>query len=94
MIDGADDDDRPVIQFPCENYPIRVMGEAGPAYQGFVLEVFERHAPGFDRTKVQVRPSRNGRFESVCVTITATGPAQLEAIFVALKQNTAVKMVL
>ncbi len=91
---GRSDNDRPTIEFPCEDYPIRVMGDAGQSFQTFVLDVFERHAPGFDRAKVQVRPSRNGRFESVCVTIRATGPAQLETLFLDLKQNPAVKMVL
>lgn len=84
----------PKIEFPCENYPIRVMGVAGDDFQRFVLEVFERHARGFDRSKVQVRPSRKGNYESVTVTIVATGTAQLEALFEALKANSSVKMVL
>lgn len=86
--------DKPVIEFPCENYPIRVMGESGESLCQFVMDVFERHAPGYDRSRVQVRPSRNGRFESVCVFITATGTRQLEDLFTDLKQNPAVKMVL
>lgn len=86
--------DKPVIEFPCENYPIRVMGESGESFRQFVLDVFERHAPGYERNRVQVRPSRNGRFESVCVFITATGTRQLEDLFADLKQNPAVKMVL
>lgn len=86
--------DKPVIEFPCENYPVRVMGDSGASFRQFVLDVFERHAPGFDRGRVQVKPSRNGRFESVCVFITATGTPQLENLFTNLKQNPAVKMVL
>ncbi len=84
----------PKIEFPCENYPIRVMGDAGEALQTFVLETFDKHCPGFDRSIVQVRPSSKGRYESVLVTITATGEPQLKALFEDLKQNPAVKMVL
>lgn len=86
--------EKPVIEFPCENYPIRVMGESSEAFRAFVLDMFERHAPGFERSRVDVRPSRNGRFESVCVFITATGTKQLEALFIDLKKNPAVRMVL
>lgn len=86
--------DKPVIEFPSENYPIRVMGESGESFRQYVMGVFERHAPGFDRSRVQVRPSRNGKFESVCIFITATGTQQLEALFIELKENPAVKMVL
>ncbi|MGB1141090.1 MAG: YbeD family protein, partial [Halioglobus sp.] len=38
----------PKIEFPCD-YPIKVLGRSSDAYQSIILDVFERHAPGFDR---------------------------------------------
>lgn len=90
----TDSTDKPRIEFPCDSYPIKIMGYAGTEFQQFVLEVMERHAPEFDRAKIQIRASRNGRFESVNVAITATGVEQLAVIFADLKQNPAVQMVL
>jgi len=84
----------PKIEFPCPDYTIRVMGEASEHFRAYVVEVFERHAPDFDRQAVTVRPSSNGRYESVKVAITATGIEQLEAIFIDLKKHPAVQMVL
>ncbi len=84
----------PKIEFPCPDYPIRVMGVASQEFQEFVLGVFEKHAPGFDRNAVIVRPSRKGNYESVTVKITATGEPQLQALFQELRANTHVKMVL
>ena len=84
----------PKIEFPCEGYPIKIMGEAGADFQQYAIEVIETHAPGFDRTRVSVRASRNGRFESVHVEITATGTDQLTAIFEDLKKHDSVRMVL
>lgn len=84
----------PKIEFPCPGYTIRVMGEASAHFRAYVVEVFERHAPGFDRQTIKIRPSRNGRFESVNIVITATGTEQLQAIFVDLKKHPAVQMVL
>ncbi len=82
------------ITFPCEGYPIKVMGEAGAGLREFVLTVMERHAPGFDLSKVTVRDSRNGRFQSLTVFITATGEPQLKSIFADLKTSSLIRMVL
>jgi len=59
-----------------------------------VVEVMETHAPGFDQTKITVRDSRNGTFQAITVTITATGVNQLQALFDDLKVSPLVKMVL
>ena len=53
-----------------------------------------RHAPGFDETTLVVRDSRNGRFLSIQVLITATGVEQLQAIHVDLRATGRVHMVL
>lgn len=83
----------PKIEFPCE-YPIKIMGVAGEALHVVVKQVMWRHAPGFDESAVTVRDSAQGSYQSITVTITATGVEQLEAIFMDLKSSTAVKMVL
>lgn len=85
--------DGPRIEFPCA-YPIKVMGYAHADFQGHVLTVMERHAPGFDRSAITVRDSRKGNFQSITVTITATGTDQLQAIFTDLKTSELVQMVL
>jgi putative lipoic acid-binding regulatory protein len=84
----------PKIEFPCPDYAIRVMGESSEHFRTHVVEVFERHAPGFDRETIKIRASSNGRYESINITITATGVEQLQAIFVDLKKHPAVQMVL
>lgn len=87
------DQEAPKIEFPCD-YPIKVLGEAGSELHTLVVEVMERHAPGFDQTKVTVRDSRKGNFQAITVTITATGEHQLGNIFTDLKVSPRVKMVL
>lgn len=85
--------DSPKIEFPCD-YPIKVLGEAGEYLYQHVLTVMERHAPGFDESRITIRDSRKNSFQSVTVFITATGIPQLEAIFRDLKTSSKVKMVL
>lgn len=83
----------PKIVFPCD-YPIKVMGVAGQDLHGVVREVMLRHAPGFDEACITIRDSAQGTYQSLTVTITATGTDQLQAIFTDLKASSCVKMVL
>lgn len=83
----------PKIEFPCD-YPIKVMGDAGEDLHNLVIEVMERHAPGFDQQSISVRDSSKGTFQSITVTIVATGKPQLQSIFDDLKCSKLVKMVL
>jgi uncharacterized protein len=83
----------PQIEFPCD-YPIKVMGDAHPELHAHVLQVMDIHAPGFDRSKITIRDSSKGRWQSITLVITATGKPQLSAIFEDLKTSGRVKMVL
>ena len=87
------DTEAPKIEFPCQ-YPIKVLGYACGEFHSHVLTVMTKHAPGYDQTAVNVRDSRNGKFQSITVTITATGEEQLQAIFEDLKTCEHVQMVL
>lgn len=84
----------PKIEFPCPDYPIKVMGFAGSDFREFVLQVVEQHAPGFDSTLIEVRDSKNGKYQSITLKITATGPDQLSSLNTELRKNTLVKLVL
>lgn len=94
MTDSKSDTQAPKIEFPCERYPIKVIGDAGEGFSEAVVEVIRRHAPGFDETTLVTRDSRNGRFLSIQVLITATGVEQLQAINADLRATGRVHMVL
>jgi len=83
----------PKIEFPCE-YPIKVLGRAGEDFESVILEVFQRHAPGFDEERITVRASSKGTFTAMTVFITATGPTQLEALHQDLLATGMVQMVI
>ncbi len=83
----------PKIEFPCR-YPLKVVGAAATDFEPFVIEVLERHAGAIEAEHIDVRSSSNGRYLSVRATITATGEAQLKAIFNELKASGRVQIVL
>ena len=84
----------PKIEFPCARYPIKIIGEAGEGFTELVVEIIQRHAADFDSTSMSIRDSKNGRFLSVQVLITATGEEQLQAIHQDLRATGRVQMVL
>ncbi|MGQ7247515.1 HP0495 family protein [Halomonas sp. V046] len=88
---GADPGDV-TITFPCA-YPIKVVGDAAQDFAATVAQIVQRHDPEFDATDMQVIDSRNGRFQSVRLTLTATGEDQLKALFEELKATGRVHMV-
>lgn len=83
----------PKIEFPCQ-YPIKIIGAAGDDFAEVVCSVVEKHAPGVDTTSIEIKDSKNGRFLSLRIVITATGPEQLDALHQDLKATGRVHMVL
>ena len=87
------DEKKPEIEFPCK-YPIKVLGEAHPNLNQHVIDVMNRHAPTITESDLSAKNSSKGKWQSITVTIIATGKPQLDAIFADLKTSSRVKMVL
>jgi putative lipoic acid-binding regulatory protein len=85
--------EKPKITYPCA-YPIKVMGEHDDTFESVIVAIIERHDPDLVRETISLRASRNGRYVSLNVTITATGPDQIQALFNDLKASGRVAMVL
>ena len=83
----------PRIEFPCD-YPIKVLARSAADLTEVIVAVFERHAPGFDQDTLVARASRKGTFTAITITITATGPDQLEALHQDLLATGRVQMVI
>lgn len=69
-----------ILEFPCE-FPIKMMGRDTPAFRQTMRALVESHVGDVDDSRVQSTLSRNGRFVSVTITITATSQQQLDAIY-------------
>ena len=68
------------IEFPCA-FPIKIMGRNKPEFLATARALVEKHAGAVDDAAVQASLSRNDRFVSVTVTITATSQQQLDDIY-------------
>ncbi len=84
----------PKIEFPCADYPIKIIGDSCDNFVEVVIEVMQRHAPDVDPENIKRRDSSNGRFLSVQVCILAQSIEQLENINRDLRETGIVRMVL
>lgn len=82
-----------LLEFPCD-FPLKVMGAAGEGFAQSVLEAVLRHAPDFDATSMEMRPSRGGNYLSLTCTIRARSREQLDALYRELTAHPLVKIVL
>jgi putative lipoic acid-binding regulatory protein len=85
--------DKLQIEFPCD-YPIKIIGERDPASMPDIIAVVRKYAPEVTPDQINTRQSRNGNFESIRVTIVATGEAQLKALHTDLVALPSVRLVL
>lgn len=69
-----------VITFPCQ-FPIKMMGRDTPEFRATARALVEKHAGAVADDAVQTALSRNERFVSVTVTITAESQEQLDNIY-------------
>lgn len=88
------DQQAPKIEFPCHDYPIKVVGNNAEDFYGYVIETVQVHAPDLDISRVTMQKSRTGKYVSVRLWITATGEEQLDKMHKDLKSSGRVHTVL
>jgi len=81
------------LEFPCR-WPVKAMVAAGENSLREVLGVIARHAELPDERDVKIRPSRNGRYESITVVVDAQSRRHLEIIYTEIRALESVKMTL
>ncbi len=72
--------DETLMEFPC-SFPIKMMGRDTPAFRQAVRELVEKHTGPLDDLAIQNSLSRNGRFVSVTITVSAESQEQLDDIY-------------
>ncbi len=81
------------IEFPCDDYPIKVIGDTTVGFTDSVIEILAKYAT-LDIKTLAERQSSNGKYTTVQLHIIATGEDQLRDINSALRATGFVHMVL
>ena len=80
-------------EFPCD-FPIKVLGRRGSGLERAATEIIERHTGPVEPTRLSVRPSKDGNFVALNVTVVARSRAQLDELYRELTACEAVLMAL
>lgn len=86
--------DTPTIEFPQDDYPIKVIAESHEMLREQIVEIIKRHDHTFREEALEVVESSKGTYCSVRVAILATGEEQLHALHQELIRNPRVRLVL
>lgn len=89
----SEQDRKTLVEFPCD-FPIKIMGARVDEFAQVVVEVVVRHAPDFDASTVEMRPSSKGNYLSLTCTVNATSQRQLDDLYRELSGHPLVKVVL
>ncbi|HCE09944.1 MAG TPA: DUF493 domain-containing protein [Oxalobacteraceae bacterium] len=82
-----------LIEYPSE-FPIKIMGAMQDAFAQTMVELVALHDPTFHAGKMEMRPSSQGTYLALTVTVYATSREQLDNLYRALSAHPMVKVVL
>lgn len=82
-----------LLSFPVD-FPMKILGRREGGFAQGVMEIVLRHAPDFQPSTMEMRPSSKGKYLSLTVTVNAKSQAQLDALYRELCDHPAVVMVL
>lgn len=82
-----------LIEYPSD-FPIKVVGIMHDEFANSIIEMIVEHDPTFHAGKIEMRPSSQGKYLSLTVTVRATSREQLDNLYRALSSHDMVKFVL
>jgi len=72
--------DETLLVFPCD-FPIKMMGRHTPEFSATARALVENHTGPVGDTAIRIALSKNERFMSVTITISAQSQQQLDDIY-------------
>ncbi|MES3024878.1 MAG: DUF493 family protein [Pseudomonadota bacterium] len=82
-----------LIEYPSD-FPIKVMGATHPDFAATIVDVVLEFDPTFHIGRMEVRPSGQGNYTGLTVTVRATSRVQLDDLYRALSGHPMVKIVM
>ena len=82
-----------LLEFPCE-FPVKAMGLTCDSLEISVIEIINRHVDNLSEGALRMKPSKNGKYTAITITITAHSKQQLDNIYIELTACEYVSMAL
>ncbi len=82
-----------LLEFPC-SFTVKVMGLSGQAFEEEVFSLVQPLIPELKAEHIRSRPSKQGKYCSLSISLTATSKQQLDQIYRVLTDCESVLMAL
>jgi putative lipoic acid-binding regulatory protein len=82
-----------LIEYPSD-FPIKVMGPTHVDFAATIVDLVLEYDPTFHIGRMEVRPSAQGNYTGLTVTVRATSRPQLDDLYRALSGHPMVKIVM
>ena len=82
-----------LIEYPSD-FPIKVMGATHVDFAATIVDLVLEYDPSFHIGRMEVRPSTQGNYTGLTVTVRATSRPQLDDLYRALSAHPMVKIVM
>ncbi len=83
----------PLLQFPCD-FVIKIFGVASDEFELAVLTIIRKHVAELRETAIRSRPSKDGKYLALSITVHAESKEQLDDIYRELSADPLVLMAL
>lgn len=93
MTDKDGPQNETLLKFPCD-FTIKVFGLGTDEFEAEVLMLIHKTLPNFSDRAIQSRPSENGKYRALSITVHVTSKEQLDDIYRALSASPHVLMAL
>lgn len=87
------DQEESLIKYPCD-FPIKVMGKSVDGYESAIANIVLQFDPGFNVATIERRPSKNGNYLGLTVTVSVHSREQLDELYRTLSTHPMVSVVL
>ena len=86
-------EEKSLIEYP-SIFPIKVMGKDAPEFLAAMVHIAKQFDPVFDEQTVEKRPSKNGKYMGLTLSINATSREQLDELYRTFSTHPLVSIVL
>ncbi|HVE43538.1 MAG TPA: DUF493 domain-containing protein [Gammaproteobacteria bacterium] len=82
-----------LLTFPC-HFTLKVIGAQSSEFESAVYTIVHEHIPQFADTLIEMRPSKQGKYLALSLSVYVTSKAQLDGLYIALSSSPHVVMVI
>jgi putative lipoic acid-binding regulatory protein len=93
MTDQPTSPDESLLKFPSD-FTFKIFGLGSDEFEAAVLSIIHQHAPNLSDRSIQSRPSKNGKYRALTITVHIDSKEQLDRIYQDLSTSPHVLMAL